>query len=85
MASGDPLIFEMHNEAVGKKLFAGVLEFSGEEHNCVYVPGHIMHNLGARVWCERGASNLAEASRVPAPQPPRTAARSPSSCAPSPE
>ena len=47
VASGDPLIFEMHNEAVGKKLFAGVLEFSGEEHNCVYVPGHIMHNLGA--------------------------------------
>ena len=44
--AGEPLIFELHNEIVGKKIFCGVLEFSGEEHNCAYIPEWIMHNLG---------------------------------------
>lgn len=26
-------------------------QFSGDEHNCAYLPRHVMHNLGARpVW-----------------------------------
>jgi Ubiquitin fusion degradation protein UFD1 len=39
-----PMLFELRNDAIGKKTHCGVMEFSAEEGRC-YVPFWMMQNL----------------------------------------
>jgi ubiquitin fusion degradation protein 1 len=45
LGRGGTLVFELKNEVIGRSIFCGVLEFSGEERGVAYLPLWIMHNL----------------------------------------
>ena len=61
LAAGQPLIFEVENDATGTKLHAGVLEFSGEQHGMAFAPGWMMHSL----HCEDGSTVTVRIATLP--------------------
>ncbi len=45
LGGGGPLVFELRNEALGRRTHVGVLEFSSDQGGLMYVPMWIMHAL----------------------------------------
>ena len=43
-----PMLFELRNDAIGKKTHCGVMEFSAEEGRC-YMPFWMMQNMVVRI------------------------------------